>query len=97
MKKLMIGAAAIGLAALTPALAQTTQFMISGAPVTVGAMPASEGNGYSVYHYRQRGSENSVSVSCLCDGAKATTGTCDDVQYQCSCPTGKLICSGGGG
>jgi hypothetical protein len=94
MKKLLIGAAALALAAATPALAQTTQFMISGAPVTVGAMPASEGHGYSVYHYRQKGGPGSVNVNCLCDGAKATTATCDNVQYQCNCPSGKLICSG---
>jgi hypothetical protein len=96
MKSLMVAAAALALvgAALTPASAQTTQFMISGSPVTVGAMPASEGNGYSVYHYRKKGGAGSVNVNCLCDGAKATTGTCDNVQYQCNCPSGKLICSG---
>jgi hypothetical protein len=97
MKKILLAASAAALAVAVPAMAQTTQFMISGAPVTVGAMPAAEGNGYSVYHYRKLGSENSVSVSCLCEGAKATTGTCDNVQYQCSCPSGKLVCSGGGG
>lgn len=96
MKSLMVAAAALTLvgAALTPASAQTTQFMISGSPVTVGAMPASEGEGYSVYHYRKKGGPGSVNVNCLCDGAKATTGTCDNVQYQCNCPSGKLICSG---
>lgn len=99
MKSLMVGAAALALvaAALSPAAAQTTQFMVSGSPVTVGAMPASEGKGYSVYHYRHRGSENSVNVNCLCDSGKTTTGTCDDVQYQCSCPSAKFVCSGGGG
>jgi hypothetical protein len=57
-------------------------------------MPASEGKGYSIYHYRQRGGAGSVTVNCLCEGAKATTATCDNVQYQCNCPSGKLICSG---
>jgi len=65
-----LAAAAAVIAALAiPALAQTTQFMVSGAPVTVGAQPASEGKGFSVYHYRQLGSAKSVSVTCNCDGA----------------------------
>jgi hypothetical protein len=100
MKKIMVGAAALALvcAGLVPASAQTTQqFMVSGAPVTIGTNPASEGKGYSVYHYRSLGSENSVNVSCMCDGAKPTSGTCDDVEYQCSCPSAKLTCTGGGG
>jgi hypothetical protein len=97
MKTLMFGAAALALAFATPAAAQTTQFMVAGAPVTVGAQPASEGKGYSVYHYRSLGHENSVNVNCLCDGAKPTSGTCDDVEYECSCPSAKLTCTGGGG
>jgi hypothetical protein len=100
MRSLMVGAAALALvgAGLTPAFAQTTQqFMVAGAPVTIGTMPASEGKGYSVYHYRSLGHENSVNVNCMCDGAKPTTGTCDDVEYKCSCPSAKLTCTGGGG
>jgi hypothetical protein len=98
MKSLMFGAAALAMAAGTPALAQTTQqFMVAGAPVTIGTLPASEGKGYSVYHYRKLGGENSVNVNCMCDGAKPTLGTCDDVEYDCSCPSAKLTCTGGGG
>jgi hypothetical protein len=94
-----LAAAAAGFASLAaaPALAQTTQFMVSGAPVTVGAQPASEGKGYSVYHYRQRGSAKSVSITCSCDGAQPTQMSCDDVNYQCSCPSAKIACDGAGG
>jgi hypothetical protein len=61
MHRILIGAAALAVACVSPALAQTTQqFMVAGAPVTVGTNPASEGKGYSVYHYKQRGSANSV-------------------------------------
>jgi hypothetical protein len=87
---------AAGLFAL-PVLAQTTQFMVSGAPVTVGAQPANEGNGFSVYHYRKRGSAKSVSVTCNCDGAQPVSMSCDDVNYQCSCPAAKISCDGAGG
>lgn len=98
MHRIWIGAAALAVACVSPALAQTTQqFMVAGAPVTIGTLPANEGKGYSVYHYRSLGSENSVNVNCMCDGAKPTVGTCDDVEYQCSCPSAKLTCSGGGG
>ncbi|KAB2941195.1 MAG: hypothetical protein K8F92_09945 [Hyphomicrobium sp.] len=48
--KALAAAAAIVSAVSVPALAHTTQFMVSGAPVAVGAQPASEGKGYSVYH-----------------------------------------------
>jgi hypothetical protein len=89
--------AAVTVAATATAHAQTTQFMVSGAPVTVGAQPASEGKGYSVYHYRQRGSAKSVSVTCACDGAQPTQMSCDDVNYQCSCPSAKIACDGAGG
>jgi len=93
-----MAAAAAAMAALASAAsAQTTQFMVSGAPVTVGAQPANEGNGYSVYHYRQRGSAKSVSVTCACDGAQPAQMSCDDVNYQCSCPSAKISCDGAGG
>jgi hypothetical protein len=97
MNKMILGALLVCVG-LTPALAQTTQqFMVAGAPVTVGTNPASEGNGYSVYHYRHRGSANSVNITCMCDGAKPASGTCDDVNYQCSCPSAKIACDGAGG
>ena len=83
--------------AAVPALAQTTQFMVSGAPVTVGAQPANEGKGFSVYHYRKLGSAKSVSVTCNCDGAQPVSMSCDDVNYQCSCPAAKISCDGAGG
>ena len=97
MHRIWIGAAALAVACASPAVAQTTQFMVSGAPITVGAQPASEGKGYSVYHYKHRGSANSVNINCLCDGAQPTISTCDDVNYQCSCPSAKIACDGGGG
>lgn len=92
-------AAAAILAALlaAPAMGQTTQFMVSGSSVTVGAMPASEGKGFSVYHYLHRGSAKSVNVTCNCDGAAPASMSCDDVNYQCSCPSAKISCDGGGG
>ena len=95
--KALAAAAAMVAAVSVPALAQTTQFMVSGAPVTVGAQPASEGKGYSVYHYRQRGSAKAVSVTCACDGAQPSQMSCDDVNYQCSCPSAKIACDGAGG
>jgi hypothetical protein len=54
MKRTTVGAAAFALvcAGLVPALAQTTQFMVAGAPVTVGAQQANSGKGYSIYHYK---------------------------------------------
>jgi hypothetical protein len=98
MPGMKTAAAAALIAALTlPALAQTTQFMVSGAPVTVGAQPASEGKGFSVYHYRQLGKPKSVSVTCNCDGAQPVQANCDDVNYQCSCPGAKIACDGAGG
>ena len=100
MKIMMAGAAALALvfAGLSPALAQsTTQFMVSGAPVNVGAQPANAGKGYSVYHYRSIGPKGAVSVNCSCDGAKASAGTCDTLDYYCDCPSAKLTCSGAGG
>jgi hypothetical protein len=93
----LAAAAAMIAAQAVPALAQTTQFMVSGAPVTVGAQPASEGKGFSVYHYRQLGSAKSVSVTCNCDGAQPVSMACDDVNYQCSCPSAKISCDGAGG
>ena len=93
-------AAAAIIAALfaAPAIAQTTQFMVSGAPVTVGAQPASEGKGFSVYHYRQRGSAKSVNVTCNCEGgAQPASMSCDDVNYQCSCPSANISSDGAGG
>ncbi len=72
-----LAALAAAIAAL-PAAAPTTQFMVSGAPVTVGAQPASKGNGYSIYHYRSLNSPNSVTVNCSCDdGAKSNTASCN--------------------
>jgi hypothetical protein len=94
-----LAAAAAGFAALAaaPALAQTTQFMVSGWPITVGAKPANEGKGFSVYHYRKLGSAKAVSVTCNCEGAQPTALSCDDVDYQCSCPSAKIACDGAGG
>jgi hypothetical protein len=92
----LAAAAVVAICFASPALAQTTQFMVSGAPVTVGAKPANEGKGYSVYHYRKLGSAKSVNVTCSCDGAQATS-SCDDVDYQCSCPSAKIACDGAGG
>jgi hypothetical protein len=98
MHRIWIGAAALAVACVSPALAQTTQqFMVAGAPITVGTNPANEGKGYSVFHYRSRGSANSVSITCMCDGAKPVSSTCDDVNYQCSCPSAKIACDGAGG
>jgi len=93
--KVLAAGAALALCFASPALAQTTQFMVSGAPVTVGAKPANDGKGYSVYHYRQLGSAKSVNVTCSC--AQATSSSCDDVKYQCSCPSAKIACDGAGG
>ncbi len=56
--------------------------MVSGAPVTVGVQPASEGEGYSVNHYGQRGSAKSVSVTGACDGARPAQMSCDDLTSQ---------------
>ncbi len=55
LKAAAAAAAIVAALSTAPAIAQTTQFMVSGAPVTVGAQPASEGKGFSVYYYRQRG------------------------------------------
>ena len=97
LKGLAAAAAVVAALVAVPALAQTTQFMVSGAPVTVGAQPASEGKGFSVYHYRKRGSAKSVSITCNCDGAQPVSMACDDVNYQCSCPSAKISCDGAGG
>ncbi|MFA5899134.1 MAG: hypothetical protein WC829_08475 [Hyphomicrobium sp.] len=88
-----IAVAACIAAMALPAAAATTEFEVSGAPVTVGAQPANEGAGYSVYHYKHRGSAKSVSVTCACDSAaKPTQVSCNDVNYQCSCPSAKITC-----
>jgi hypothetical protein len=96
LKGLAAGAA-LALCFTSPALAQTTQFMVSGWPITVGAKPANEGKGFSVYHYRQLGSAKSVSVTCNCEGKQPASLSCDDVNYQCSCPSAKIACDGAGG
>ena len=94
MKRMIVGAAAFALACagLAPALAQTTQFMVSGAPVTVGAQQANSGKGYSIYHYKNLSSPHAVTVTCSCEGAKMTTSTCSQVNYDCACPTAKITC-----
>jgi hypothetical protein len=97
LKGLAGAAAVLAIAGATTVAAQTTQFMVSGWPITVGAKPANEGKGFSVYHYRKLGSAKSVSVTCNCDGMQPTQLSCDDVDYQCSCPSAKIACDGAGG
>lgn len=89
------GLAAVAVLALcctTPALAQTTQFMVSGAPVTVGAQQANSGKGYSIYHYRALSGPKSVTVTCSCEGSKTHTAMCSQVNYDCACPSGNVTC-----
>jgi hypothetical protein len=98
LKAAAAAAAIVAALSTAPAIAQTTQFMVSGAPVTVGAQPASEGKGFSIYYYRQRGAAKSVKVTCNCEGgAQPASMSCDDVNFQCSCPSAKISCDGAGG
>jgi hypothetical protein len=91
-KGIVVAAAVFAALSAAPALAQTTQFMVSGAPVTVGAQPASSGKGYSIYHYRSLAGAKGVTVTCSCDGNKAQTAACSQVNYDCACPSAKVTC-----
>ncbi len=92
LKGLAAAAAVLTMIGATAVAAQTTQFMVSGAPVTVGAQQANTGKGYSIYHYRALSGPKSVTVTCSCEGSKTQTAMCSQVNYDCACPSGNVTC-----